>query len=477
MNFRATKILCTIGPATNSKENICHLVEGGMNVVRVNLSHGERENHRELVRMIKDLNASGTFKKLNPQIHAVAIMLDTKGAEIRTSALKQPMRVEEGQEVVFSSNPLPDEKRPVIVINYPSFGDDVQRADQILLDNGEMIFDLVSIEKDGTVIARAKQSGLIGSRRHVNLPGANVDLPSVTDKDWDDIAFAADEGVDFIALSFVQYGKNVDEVREFLRSKGSTIQLISKIESQRAVQNISEIIHASDGIMVARGDLGAEMPFESIPVIQDNIVAFCQEAGKPVIVATHMLESMITRPTPTRAEVTDIAHAVHTGADATMLSGETAAGKNPLAALDAMDRVIRATEEHLARTHREPAHVNTEREARALAAVTLANSTSAAAIMVITKSGQTAIDISRFRPGIPIIASTNDPAVQRRLELYYGVIPLQCELKEDPEAAVHCAMKNIRELEPLLSGSRVVLVSDMQARDLTVNSIQIRTIE
>lgn len=476
MQFRATKIICTIGPATSTREQICHLVENGMNIARINLSHGDREKHRTLTRMIKDLNESGTFQKLSPHIPVVGIMLDTKGAEIRTADVKEPVKVEENQDVIFTSKPTGREKHPVIVIDYPTFSRDVQKTNRILLDNGELIFELVSIEKDGSVIARAQEAGLIGSRRHVNLPGANVDLPTVTEKDWDDIAFGAEEGVDFIALSFVQYGKNVQEVREFLEKRGSAVRLIAKIESQRAVQNLSEILHMADGIMVARGDLGAEVPYESVPVIQDEIVALCKEAGKPVIVATHMLESMITRPTPTRAEVTDIAHAVTIGTDATMLSGETAAGKHPIGALSAMDRVIRATEAHVARFPREAARIHNEREARAEAAVTLAASTNASALLVITRSGQTAIDVSKFRPRIPIIACTSEPAVQRRLQLHYGVISMHCDLRDDPEEAVHCAMKKVKDLDPLMAGTRVVLVSDMLAGDLTVNSIQIRTI-
>jgi pyruvate kinase len=448
-----------------------------MNVARINAAHGSLEQHRSFIRIIKDLNESGTLSRLNPAVPCVGILLDTKGAEIRTGDVVTPITVTAGQEVVFSPKPLPKEKRVVITVDYDHFHRDVQHARKILLDNGKIGFDLVSIERDGSVIARARDDGSIGSRRHINLPGAYVDLPPITEEDWKEIAMAADEDVDFLGLSFIQHARDVEEVRTFVQKRNSAMKLIAKIETETAIQNLAEILHASDGLMVARGDLGAEVPYESLPVYQDEMVALAREAGKPVIVATHMLESMNTNPMPTRAEVTDIAHAATTGTDVTMLSGETASGKYPFASVEAMDRVLRATETHLQRMKAPSVHeARNEREARAEAAVRLAKSANAKAIMVMTKSGQSARDVAKFRPHTLVIAFTEDASVQRKLQLSYGVIPLRCPLHADPEKTVKEAMRLSKEANLLSPGSTVVLMSDAKAHELTVNSIEVRTV-
>lgn len=475
--LRFTKIICTLGPSVDAPEHILHMATAGMNVSRVNLSHGSREQHRSFMRMVRDLNAQGALAKMNPSISCLSLLVDTKGAEIRTGECDPPVTIAKGQEVIFSFLEHPKERRPVILVNHEGFAGHVRRADRILIDNGKLSFGIISIEPDGTVVARAREDGTIGSRRHINLPGASVDLPPFTDRDWDDIAFAADEGADFIGLSFIQRGQEVEEVRAFLRKRGSTAGIVAKIETQHAVQNVSEILHAADALMVARGDLGAEVPFERVPVIQDEIVALCRGAGKPVIVATHMLESMIQNPMPTRAEVTDIAHAAAIGADATMLSGETASGKYPFAAIEAMDRVLRATEAHRKRfIPTEDAGVHNEREARAEAAVTLASSTSASALLVFTRSGQTAIDVSKFRPAIPIFACTDRPDVQRKLQLSFGVFPACIPLASDPEKSIENSFVALKGSSLLSSGDRIVLVSDTLAHEQTVNTVQLRVV-
>jgi pyruvate kinase len=470
--MKRTKIICTLGPACHTEEQILQLIRGGMNVARINLSHGEWPQHQETIVKLKTINARLAAEGEAP----VAIMLDTKGAEVRTGTVQAPILIAKGEEVVFSHTDVQSDKK-VITVDHPGFAKDVQQAESILIDNGKMTFELVRVEKSGAVIARSLDDGEIGSRRHVNLPGANLDLPSLTDKDWEDITLGTAEGIDFIALSFIREAKEVTEVRDYLAKRGTPAGLIAKIETRQAVENMQAIIEASDGIMVARGDLGAEVPFERIPVIEDQLVALSREAGKPVIVATHMLESMCENPMPTRAEVVDIAHAATIGTDSTMLSGETASGKYPFASLDAMVRVLLATETHLEKLQpMREAQAGSEREARAKAAVSLAISTEVSALIVITRGGRTARDICRYRPNIPVIAFTPEESVQRSLQLSYGVIPVRIPFETDPEATVEAALAAAQKAGHLKSGDRCVLVSDAKAHGTSVCTIQVRAI-
>ncbi|MDD5469782.1 MAG: pyruvate kinase [Candidatus Peribacteraceae bacterium] len=468
---RLTKIICTLGPASSAIGQIAALAGGGMSIARINLSHGSAEEHAETIRLIKTLNS----KRAIP----VGILLDTKGAEIRTGDVQSPIVLKKGDEVLFySQNDLSvraEEK--VISVNYDGFADDVRETDRILIDNGELALDILRINKDGTVLARARQDGEIGSRRHVNLPGADIDLPSITEKDWQDIALAAEQNVDFVALSFVRTAEEITEVREFLRKRKATTRIISKIETAQAVERIGDIIRASDGIMIARGDLGAEVPFETLPSIQDEIIVRCSDAGKPVIVATHMLESMKDHPIPTRAEMTDVAHAAMELADCTMLSGETATGKHPALALEAMDRLLRNAEEHISRfseTARDIRIKDDKYDARSDSAVSLAKSTGASAILVFTRSGKTAQQISKFRPVVPIIACTNDPAVQRHMTLLYGVYPLLIPFA-DAETTIGHGMKAALENGFAQKGDKLILVSDVP-KELADWSIQQRVL-
>lgn len=474
--MRYTKIVCTLGPASMSKDQIRSLAKGGMNVARLNLSHGKLEQHGKTIRTLEEINAE--LRNSNGVDSAcIGILLDTQGPEIRTGDVAKPIAIQKGDEVVFSPHTCPEEKRPVIIILHDKFPQDAEHAERILIDNGELVFDFIKILPHGGVLARSRDTGAIGSRRHVNLPGATLSMPSFLDKDWEDMAFAAKEQVDFLALSFIRTAKDIEVARAFLSERKSTIQIIAKIETRQAVENIEEIIAASDGIMVARGDLGAEVPFERVPVIQDQIVALCKSAGKPVIVATHMLESMIHQPMPTRAEVTDIAHAAATATDATMLSGETASGQHPLEALDAMVRVLRETERHIGeQTHMEMTGTHTEREARAEAAVTLAISIEAKALVVMTRSGRSARDVCKFRPHLPVIAFTPDARVQRTLQLSFGVLPVLIDFDDDPEKTVVTALQAAIKAGLLKAGDQIVLVSDTKAHDRTINTIQIRGI-
>jgi pyruvate kinase len=468
---RLTKIVCTLGPACSTKKQLLELVEKGMNVARINVSHGSREAHIETLAMIRELNEKHGC--------CVASLIDTRGAEIRTGDVQDPIEIAIGEEVIFAPTTLknlsPDKK--IIHVGYDGFSSDVQETNQILIDNGAMSFDIVSANDDGSVLARALQEGSISSRRHINLPGADIDLPSITEKDWDDIAFAAEHDVDFVALSFIRNADEVKEVRTLIDKKKSNLQIITKVETQKAVKNISEIIDASDGVMVARGDLGAEVPFEHLPVIQDDIVYRCRDAGKPVIVATHMLESMTEHPIPTRAEVTDVAHAATEYTDSTMLSGETASGKHPPLAVSAMDRILRATETHLSRFPPDQnMAIHGDSDARAHAAVSLARSSNAAAVVVITSTGHTARRVSKFRPAVPIITLTLTEQTQRKLQLLYGVYPLVIEFTQEEETVIR-GLEAAKKGDLLSPGDRVVIISDIQTKKEPVTSIQMRTVE
>ncbi len=472
---RLTKIICTLGPTSKTPEQIEALARAGMNVARINLSHGSVQEHLHTIRLVKALNRKLAKEGKLPA--AVGILLDTKGAEVRTGSVSATLKIKKGEEIVFSYHPLPKEKRQVVIVDYKKFSRDAKASSLILLDNGKITFDFIAARKDGSVVAKARQAGTIGSRRHVNLPGADLDMPSLTKDDWKSISIGAEEGVDFLGLSFIRKASEVDEVRRWLAKKKISISLISKIETLQGVQQLQEIMEASDGMMVARGDLGAEIPFEQVPVLQDVMVLRCRNEGLPVIVATHMLESMIDNPIPTRAEVTDVAHAAMTCTDSTMLSGETASGSHPLLALDAMDRVLRETEKHLSKTQKMmEAPIRSERDARAEGAVTQAISSSATAIVALTRSGNTAREISRFRPNIPIIAITPDPRVQRSLLLSYGVFPLLTKFKKDPEATVVNGIAMARKAGLLKKGDTFVVVTDAKAHQESVSSIQVRTV-
>lgn len=472
---RLTKIICTLGPTACTPAQIAALARGGMNIARINLAHGTWPEHRKTIRIVKALNRKLAASGKTPS--CVGILLDTKGAEVRTGVVDAALRIRKGELVVFSPRQLPNEKLQVIIVNHKTFAKDAKQADQILLDNGKMSFELVTSRADGSVIARARQKGTVGSRRHVNLPGANLDMPSLTKDDWESIANATKEGVDFLGLSFIRQASEVEEVRAWLAKRRKAIGLIAKIETRQGLRNLSDIIDASDAIMVARGDLGAEIPFEQLPVAQNEIVLRSRAAGKPVIIATHMLESMVENPIPTRAEVTDIAHAAMTSADMTMLSGETASGAHPLLALDAMDRVLRETETHLATSVTMlNASIRNNRDAQAKAAVTDAIASNASAIVVMTRTGRTAREIARFRPHLPVIAITPDRRVQRQLQLSFGVFPLVTQFKSDPETTVVGSIALARKAGVLRKGSIIALISDVKAHDKCVSTIQIRTV-
>lgn len=363
-----------------------------------------------------------------------------------------------------------------VEVSYDGFVDDVEVGDTVLIDGGMISLKVLRIEgKD--IVCQCLDDAILTSRRHVNIRGKSADLPSITDKDWQDIRFGIDNGVDFIALSFVRSAEAINTLRKHLQSENASIDILAKIESADAIPHLDEIIARSDGIMIARGDLGAELPFEEVPLLQEEIVHKCRAAGKPVVVATHMLESMIVTPTPTRAEVTDITQAVMQGADATMLSGETATGKHPLKALAAMDVVARRIERKLAldtRVRVAPSE-NPKYEIARSAAI-LTNNLHGNAILVFTRRGLMAMLLSRCRPGAPIYAFTNTTHVRRRLGIFWGIHPFLIKLSKDPETSIKRAIDKLLRRKLLTAGDRVIVVSDILVDGEFVETVQVRVI-
>jgi pyruvate kinase len=466
-DFRRTKIICTIGPATSSSEMIAELAKAGMNVARINMSHGNQESHGRVIRQIKNLN-----KKLN---HPVSILMDLQGPEIRTGEVESHLQLNVGEIFTFTVIPDVNIEEKSVHVNYRDLVKDLKKGDRITVDNGLINLQVLEVH-EGQLRCRVLEGGKLGSRKHINLPGVRVNLPSITEKDRSDIRFAVENDVDFIALSFVRSAGDVTEARQLIESLNGHTHIIAKIENQEGVDNFDAILAVADGIMVARGDLGVEIDMEDLPVVQREMVRKCIEAGKPVIVATHMLESMIENPMPTRAEVTDVANAVHEQADAIMLSGETATGKYPVKCVQILDRIARRIEKENGLNFHLRRKPESTRENLARSAVLLADSIQAPAIMIITRRGMLARQVATYRPKHSIIyAFTNMTSTRRKLWLVRGVVPFIMDFSKDPEKTILKGFERLRERNRVRPGDSIVVVSDVAAGDQRVTSIQVRT--
>ena len=418
-NAKKTKIVCTLGPASDSEEVLTQLVENGLNVCRFNFSHGDHAEQK--VRM-------DTAKKVREKLNVpVALLLDTKGPEIRTGKFADPeVLLEQGQQFIVTMDEVLGTKEKCTV-SYKELVNDVKVGDTILIDDGLVGLRINEI-KGNDIICTVENSGIVKNHKGVNLPGVKINLPALTPKDISDIEFGIEQDIDFIAASFVRKASDVLAIREILENNNAThIQIISKIENQEGVENLDEIIEVSDGIMVARGDLGVEIPTEEIPVVQKLMIKKCNEAGKPVITATQMLDSMIRNPRPTRAEVTDVANAIYDGTDAIMLSGETAAGKYPVEAVKTMATIAKRAEETMRNRRDKINKSKNVTDAISYATCTTAMDLEAKAILSSTASGHTARMVSKFRPDCPIVATTSNESVRRQLALTWGVLPLMRE--------------------------------------------------
>lgn len=418
--MRKTKIVCTLGPATNDVEIMKQLIQNGMDAARINFSHGTYETHAETIAKLKQAR-----EELNAPI---PLILDTKGPEIRVKTFKEDkVRLEEDATFTLTTRDVEGDVN-IVSVTYADLPKDVHRGSRILIDDGLIELKVEDITETD-VVCKVINGGVVKSRKGVNLPGVEVNLPSLMEKDIEDLKFGVENGFDIVASSFIRSAEDVLKIRRVLEENGGgQMHIISKIENQQGVENIDKILEASDGIMVARGDLGVEIPPEEVPLVQKILIAKANRIGKPVITATQMLESMVHSPRPTRAEANDVANAIFDGSDAIMLSGETAAGAYPLEAVATMARIALKAESavdyaaKLANTT-EPARVNIT-NAISMAACATAAELKTAAITTVTKSGFTARMISRYRPACPLIASTSDETVWRQMNLIWGCKPM-----------------------------------------------------
>jgi len=470
-DFRHTKIICTIGPATDSPDMIEQLAKAGMNIARINMSHGSQESHLKVIKAIKGLN-----KRLN---HPIAILMDLQGPEIRTGDIADNIHLNVGDIFTFTVIPDINVEEKSVFVNYKDIIKDLKKGDKITVDNG--LINLQVLEKNeeqGTLKCKVLEGGKLGSRKHINLPGVRVNLPSITEKDKKDILFAVENDIDFVALSFVRRAEDIRQAREIIEKLDGHTQIIAKIENQEGIDHFEEILEEADGIMVARGDLGVEIAIEELPVVQREIVRKCIQKGKPVIVATHMLESMIQNPMPTRAEVTDVANAIYEEVDAIMLSGETAVGKYPVKAVSMLDKIARRMEkENNIRFHLER-EAKSIRENLAKSACQLADNIGAPAIVVITRRGAFAKQVASFRPKKAIIyAFTNMSSTRRKLWLVRSVVPFLMEFSMDPEKTIRRAFQKLKERNRVLPGDPIVVLSDIEAGGEKVTSVQVRVFQ
>ena len=451
--MRSAKIVCTLGPASDSIEQIEALAEAGMSVARLNASHGSPEHRRTMIDRIKEVD-----ERVDTP---VASMLDMPGPEVRTAPIEEPIQLSAGSTVRFV---VGDDATPEEVGLSQSIGS-ARPGDRVLLDDGRIETTVESVDGD-TVVAHVENGGKLGARKGVNVPGVDLDLSTITENDRQEIEVAAEKEPDFVAASFVRDGDAIYEINEALEEKGVDIPIIAKIERAGAVENIDSIIDAAYGIMVARGDLGVEMPLEDVPIIQKRVIRKCHQAGVPVITATEMLDSMVHSRRPTRAEASDVANAVLDGTDAVMLSGETAIGDHPARVVETMDRIVRdveSSEEYAeSREQRVPNAGDTRTDALARSARFLARDIEADAVVAASESGYTALKAAKYRPSIPIVASTPNERVRRKLALSWGIIPVTTRYTEDgADAVIQSAVQAALDTDAAEGGDTVVVLSGM----------------
>jgi len=453
---RRTKIVCTLGPASERVEVLARMIRAGMNVARFNFSHGTWAEHGARIEAVK---------KAAAQVGArVALLLDTKGPEIRLGKVKPGVVLKDGKEIILTTEDVEgDEER--LPVTLPDLPRDVRPGQQILLDDG--MIELEVLATDSTEVkCLVKHGGEISSHKGVNIPGVVLNLPALTDKDVADIEFGLKQGIDFIALSFVRTAQDVWEAKRLLKEYKAQVGIIAKIENRIGVENIDEIIEVADGVMVARGDLGVEIPVEEVPLVQKMIIKKCNRAGKPVITATQMLESMVRNPRPTRAEVADVANAILDGTDAIMLSAETAVGRYPVEAVATMARIARRTEESLPYEEilrREGMGERTATDAISHASCAIALQLGAKAIITPTASGATARRVARYRPPAPILATSANEKVLNQLCLVWGVEPLLVERTEGTDEMVNAAVNAAVRSGQVHEGDLVVITAGVPA--------------
>jgi pyruvate kinase len=458
MHVKRTKIVATLGPATNSEEMIRALAQHGVDVFRINFSHGTDEERLATIAAVKKVRA-----ELNMPL---AILQDLQGPKIRLGTFSQgPCEVMTGS-IFRLTTQVVDGNAEQASVDYPPVTAEVRPGELIFINDGLIRLKARDIQGD-TIVTDVLKGGILSDHKGVNFPQSDLHVPSITEKDKHDLLTGLRAGVDYVALSFVRTADDVRELRTLMETHGAHVPIIVKVEKWQAVQNIESILAVANGIMVARGDLGVEMPIEEVPIIQKKLIALCNRMGKPVITATQMLNSMVENPSPTRAEVTDVANAIFDGTDAVMLSNETAVGKFPMETVDMMGRVIQATERSkmywTAMEARAAESAPDTSDAIAYAAVRTAQTVGAKLIVCATESGRTAILISRYRPHAPILALTPSDLVQRRLALYFGIIPMVAEQFESVDHILRTAVTVARASHLTRRGDKIIITAGSHA--------------
>ncbi len=471
-SFRRTKIIFTLGPATESEEMLEKIIRAGADVARLNMAHAKHAWCRTVIRRIRAVSA-----RLDREI---AIMMDIKGPEIRTGDVDNPILLTAGQIFDFTVKPgaTRDDAEEVrsVDVNYRDLVNDIKVGDTVLVDNGLIQLEVLE-KKDAHIRCRVLTPGELKSRRHINLPGVKVNLPAFTEKDRADTLVGIEEGIDFVALSFVREGADIHALREFLSTHKSPARIIAKIEDQSAIANLEEIVRATDSLMVARGDLGIECPFEELPSIQRRAVKTCIDYGKSVIIATHMLESMITQPMPTRAEITDVANAVQERADCVMLSGETTIGRYPIECVGILEKVARRVESEDLVPQPDPAHLGGDKLKLLAAAVHLANEMPGSALLTFTRQGFMAAGLAAMRPVCaPIFAVTNSVDTLRQMRILRAVEPIRMALDSNPNDTIENAISLLVRNGQVKPGDKLIVATDILTHDRLVDSIQVRTV-
>ncbi|MBR5479925.1 MAG: pyruvate kinase [Clostridia bacterium] len=454
--MRKTKIICTIGPASANEETLIKMCKAGMNVARLNFSHGTHSDHLEKINLIKKVR-----EDLNLPI---AIMLDTKGPEYRIGTFKEgKVEVKEGEEFTFTTEQVEGDSTRVSV-NYENLDEDLSVGDYILVNNGLVRFEVVAI-KNGEVLCKVISGGVLSNRKSMNFPNKVLKGEFLSEQDKADLLFGIEQDVDFVAASFVSSKSDIKEIRDFLDANGGrAIEITAKIENRAGVENVDEICEIADGIMVARGDLGVEIPFIEVPSVQKFLIERCRLLGKRVITATEMLESMIYNPRPTRAEISDVANAVYDGSSCVMLSGETAAGKYPYEAVRNMAEIAEFTESHIdyAKWFKEKEYkIKNNLDAICHSAVAMAIDVGAKALVVNSMSGRTVRKVSRFRGPADIVGTTTDKKVWRQLNMSWGVTPAMTEKYSSLDIVFYEALNIAREKLSLKSGDQVVMTGGL----------------
>jgi pyruvate kinase len=466
---RRTKIVATLGPATEAPDMIEQLILAGLNVARINMSHASPDMTRSLVQRIRSV-----ANKLN---RTVGILMDLQGPAIRTGDLPISLNLKPGERIALTVRGEKSEEQHSVDVNYDHLVEDIKTGDVVVVDNG--MIQLRVLEKQrNQLTCEVMTEGVLGSRRHINLPGVRVNLPALTDKDIRDVELGIEVGVDFIAMSFVREAADVMKLKAILDYRKAPQKVIAKLEDQEGIRNLAAIIEAADGIMVARGDLGIEIPYEDLPIVQRRIVKNCVIHGKPVIVATHMLESMIENPSPTRAEITDVANAVYEQADAIMLSGETSVGRYPVKCIEIMDRITRRIERSGGAEYAEKAKMDTLGAKMVKAACVMAEEVRAQALVVFTRRGSMARNAAWLRPlHSPIYAFTDNTVLLNQMSLYWGISPFQIEFAAHPEATFEKAVKLLRDQGLVRPGGSVVAVTEVDVGGKLIDTILMETVE